>query len=193
MSGVEGVSKDTAAKLLEVLQLFQKNPDAFKTAQKMMKKHEEKESKTVRTSAKNFRHVMIHTTCEHCGFISHRMVELGKADSISYIGKEDRNIYIVRFADCKELINVHAVTSTCNNCANFIEQMDIDELRIRYWNILNRTPADMKHPPVHDVPLAKQIARTLDLKYGNMEYQDSIIQENEEIPELKKEVIDIAS
>ena len=179
MSGVEGVSKDTAAKLVEVLRLLQKNPEALKTAQKMMKKHEEKESKTVRTTAKNFRHVMIHTQCEHCGFVSHRMVTLGKADSISYTSKEDRNIYIVRFADCKDLINVSAISRTCNNCANFIEQMDLDELRIRYWNILNNNPADMEHPP-------KGPKRDKAVWFD----EDSIIQENESVPELTQEIVE---
>lgn len=184
MSGADGaISKDTALKLLQVLELLRGNPSALKSAQDMMKKHEEKERKTVHKTAKNYRYVMIHTTCEHCGFVSHRMITLTKADSISYTNKEDKQVYIVRFQDCKELINVHATCRTCNNCANFIEKMDIEELRIRYWNILNNVPLDMKHPPEHGNPPSKVVWFD----------EDSIIQENEEVKELKQEVVDYAS
>lgn len=173
MSGLGDES--TIARMGELLNLLKANPELMKTAQKMVVKSEEEKRKTVRTSAKNYRYVMLHTKCEHCGFLSHRMVRLTKVESISYRGKDNEN-HIVRFSDCKELLNVNSFTQTCNNCAEFINKMDVEELKIRYWNAINRTPFDMKHPPEHP----KKLADVIDI-------EDSIIQEGE-TPEHEAEM-----
>ena len=164
-----------------LLDIISGDKTAWNKALKMMKALDDVKSKTVMTTSKNYRHVMIHTTCEHCGFVSHRLIELGKKDSISYRNKETGQINIVKFQDCSTMINVHALTRSCNNCANFINNMDVEELKIRYWNLLNTNPADMKHPPV------KPDNKTVWFD------EDAIIQENEEVKELKEEVVDYAS
>lgn len=170
--------------MLLKLQGLIKDPTILKKAQGLLTKKEETEQRTVTKTAKNFRHVMIHTTCEHCGFMSHRLVELGKKDSISFTSKIDKQVHIVHYVDCKELINVQATSRTCNACGEFINKMDIDELKIRYWNAINNNPADMKHPPLP--PYKKKLDELM-----LIEKEDSIIQENEVVVGLAEEVVEV--
>ena len=95
-----------------LLGIISGDKELWKKAQKMMQKVDDEKSKTVRTTAKSYRHVMIHTKCEHCGFTSHRLVELGKKDSISYRNRETNQINIVRFQDCETLLNVQSLTNS---------------------------------------------------------------------------------
>lgn len=162
---------------LEKLLGFLKNPEAIKAANELFAKVHKEKVNTTRTKAIRYRIVHIHTTCEHCGFMSHRLVNLGKKDSISYKAKNGE-VHIVKFSDINTMMDVQAVTRCCNNCANFINNMDVEELKIRYWNLLNHSPADMKHPPIK--PPAKKTADIISLDEVD-EIEDTIIQENEEV------------
>lgn len=191
--GAEG-EKPTPEAMQLLMDILAGNPGAIKKAMKLMDVKEETERKTVKVAMKNYRFVLIHTQCEHCGFVSHRRVQLTKAESITYTSKYDRQVYIVRFTDCKDLLHVEATTRSCNACAEFINSMDVEELKIRYWNLLNNNPLDMKHPPKQNAAHIKSLSEALAKKYDSVD--DPIDSDPEPIDledSIEQEVIEYAS
>ena len=175
------VDQKTAETLVKLLELLSK-PGVAKAAQKIMEK-EKKEGQKIKHTVKRYKTVILNTTCDHCGFTFRRLIKLEtKGDSFSYI--RNGQAFIVHYKDVLDMMMIYATARKCDNCARFIATLSREELESRYLNILNREEATAKHPPKK--PAEKRTELFVDL-------EDGIIQENETVPELNKEVVEYES
>lgn len=177
----QSVDQKTAGMLVKLLELLSK-PGVAKAAQGLIEK-ERKENQKVKHTVKRYKTVILNTTCDHCGFTFRRLIKLEtKGDSFSYIRNGQASI--VHYKDVLDMMIVQATARRCDNCARFISTLSREELESRYLNILNHESATAIHPPKK--PIQKVTEMFVDL-------EDEIIQENEIVPELNKEVVDCES
>lgn len=170
----------TAERLSTLLELL-KNPSVLKQAQNIMEK-EKKESQKVKHTVKRYKTVILNTSCTHCGFTFRRLIKLEtKGDSFVYT--MHGQVHVVYYKDVLDMMMIYATARKCDNCARFIATLSREELERRYLNILNREEATAK-PPERPKKKEKSTELFVDL-------EDGIIQENQAVPELTEEVLDI--
>lgn len=178
------VDEKTAERLTTLLELL-RNPELMKKAQTIMEK-DRKESQKVKHTVKRYKTVILNTVCLHCGFTYRRIVRLEtKGDSFVYT--MHGQVHVVHYRDVLDMMVIHATAKRCDKCARFVSSLSREELERRYMNLLNREDVNAKHPP--ERPAQKE-EKSTELF---MDLEDGIIQENQVVPELTEEVVDIES
>jgi hypothetical protein len=127
-------NKTSARILLEAL--LNKDMSAVKDAYKMMQKHDDAKSKTIKAQCKQYRHCTVITTCKHCGVSTERIVTLEtKTESFNYIGS-DGKVFIITYHTLDAPYTYHGITEYCGSCREYINNIDRDELEEMYMQLL---------------------------------------------------------